>query len=83
MGIPSFILAVIGVALALGGLSFFWKKGGDKEASSLDQNTIRAYRDSEVVKDRMIESLKIQLQTKDDIIQGLLRDGHKGRKSGE
>lgn len=81
MNLPAYISAAIGIAIALGGLAFFWKKGGDKEASSLDQNTIRAYRDSERVMTRQIESLKVQLQTKDDIIEGLLHDGQKGRDS--
>lgn len=80
MQLPTAILAIIGIAIALGGLAFFFKKGGDKEASALDQNTIRAYKESEIVMVRQIESLKTQLQTKDDIIERLLSDGSKSQK---
>lgn len=81
MEVPSVILAFIGIAIAVGALAVFFKKGGDKEASALDQNTIRAYRDSEIIMKQNIESLKTQLQTKDDIIERLVHD-RKGRKKG-
>lgn len=76
-----FILGAIPVAGLLGGLALFFKKGGDKEASALDQNTIRAYRDSEAVMQRTIDSLKTQLQTKDDIIERLVKDGKNRQES--
>lgn len=78
---PAIILSAIGIAIALGALALFFKKGGDKEASQLDQNTIRAYRDSEFKLQQENASLKAQLQTKDDIIERLISDG-KNRKTG-
>lgn len=75
-----FIVAGITIAIAFGGVSVFYKKGGDKEASELDQNTIRAYRDSEAILKDQISSLRAQLQTKDDIINRLIKDG-KSKKS--
>lgn len=81
MELPTSILAIIGVAIALGGLAVFFKKGGDKEASDLDQNTIRAYRDSEAKLQQENSSLRLQLQTKDDIIERLVRDGKSRKKS--
>lgn len=81
MELPTLIFAAIGIAIALGALAFFFKKGGDKEASALDQNTIRAYRDSEIVMQRTIESLKTQLITKDEIIERLVHDGNRSQKS--
>lgn len=81
MDITQIILAGFGIAISLGALALFFKKGGDKEASALDQNTIRAYRDSESVMQRTIESQKVQLQTKDDIIERLVHDGERRKKS--
>lgn len=81
MSVPSLILAGIGAATAVGGVAVFFKKGGDKEASELDQNTIRAYKESEIVKDKQIAALKVQLQTKDDIIERLVNDGPRRKKS--
>lgn len=75
------ILGAITLAGLLGGLALFFKKGGDKEASALDQNTIRAYRDSEAKLNDQITSLRAQLQTKDDIIERLIRDGKNHKKS--
>lgn len=80
MNVPSIILTAIGLAIAFGALAFFFKKGGDKEASELDQNTIRAYRDSEVIKDKQIAALKVQVQIKDDMIERLLNDGRNNKK---
>lgn len=80
MEVPQIILGAIGIAIAFGGMALFFKKGGDKEASELDKNTIRAYRDSEQQLKGQIASLKLQLQTKDDIIQGLVDDRRKSNK---
>lgn len=77
MELPQIIFAAIGAAIAIGGLAFFFKKGGDKEASALDQNTIRAYRDSEAKLQQENASLRLQLQTKDDIIERLVHDGQR------
>lgn len=74
-----FIVASVTLAGLLGGLALFFKKGGDKEASQLDQNTIRAYRDSEIKLKDENSSLRAQLQTKDDIIERLIKDGKHGR----
>lgn len=76
-----FILGAIALAGLLGGGAVFYKKGGDKEASAIDQNTIRAYRDSEATLRDQISSLRAQLQTKDDIIERLIRDGKNYKRS--
>lgn len=68
MDIPQEILAAIGIAVLIGALAVFFKKGGDKEASALDKNTIRAYRDSEVVMNKRISFLEGQVNSRDDII---------------
>lgn len=81
MNLPMIILALIGAATAFGALALFFKKGGDKEASELDKNTIRAYRDSEAKLQLENAALKLQIQTKDDIIERLLRDGKNSKKS--
>lgn len=81
MNLPVIIFTVIGIAGSLGALALFFKKGGDKEASALDQNTIRAYRDSEEQLKNQITALRIQLQTKDDIIERLVKDGKSRHKS--
>lgn len=75
------ILGSITLAGLLGGLALFFKKGGDKEASELDQNTIRAYRDSELKLKDENSSLRAQLQTKDDVIERLIRDGKANARS--
>lgn len=72
MDLPTQVGAAIGIALLIGGAAVFFKKGGDKEASALDKNTIRAYRDSEIVKDKRIAYLEGQVNSRDDIIA--LRD---------
>lgn len=76
-----FILGSISIAGLFGALALFFKKGGDKEASALDQNTIRAYRDSEAKLKDEASSLRAQLQTKDDIIERLIRNGKDNKKS--
>lgn len=84
MNLPALALAVIAIVGSMGGLALYFKKGGDKVASALDQNTIRAYKDSELVKDKLIAAQQAQLlakdaiiKTKDDIIERLINDGKK------
>lgn len=81
MELPQIILAAIGTAIAIGALALFFKKGGDKEALALDQNTIRAYRDSEAKLQQENASLRLQLQTKDDIIERLVHGGRSKKSS--
>lgn len=69
MSIPNTVSALILIALAIGGVAVFFKKGGDKEASALDQNTIRAYKENEVIMLKRIAFLEGQVNARDDIIE--------------
>lgn len=72
MDSASIILAVIGTIAAAGAATAYFARSRGSETIKLLQTNIQSYKDGETLKDARILALQVQLQTKDDIIQGLL-----------
>ena len=75
MDIPATILVVIGVAAAAGLITAYYRRSEGQGTISLLEANNAALKEALALKDIKITALQAQLQTKDDIIERLVRDG--------
>lgn len=72
MDLPTLITAIIGVAVAAGAVTAFYKRSEGQGTIDLLQTNIQAYKDAEKLKDQRIAYLEGQLVTKDETIKKLV-----------
>jgi len=77
MDLPATLLAIIGVAAAAGLITAYYKRSEGRETITLLEANNSALKEAIQLKDTKIVSLQAQLQTKDDVIERLVRDGKK------
>lgn len=71
METPQIILAVMGIAVAAGGVTAYFKRSEGQATISLLETNIKAYQDSEKLKDARITYLEGQIVGKDETIKNL------------
>lgn len=74
MNLPEIILAIIGVAVAAGGVTAYYKRSEGVGSIELLQTNIQAYKDAAKLKDQRITYLEGQVYEKDQIIKRLTSD---------
>lgn len=74
MDLPEVILAVIGVAVAAGGVTAYYKRSEGMGSIELLQTNIQAYQDAAKLKDQRITFLEAQAYEKDQIIKRLTNE---------
>lgn len=77
MNYPSIILAVLGIAALAGLVTAYYKRSAGMETIELLKANNEALKEAIQLKDTKIASMQVQLQTKDDVIERLAKNGHK------
>lgn len=77
MDLPEITLAILGVAVAAGSVTAYYKRSEGMGSIKLLQTNIQAYQDAERLKDQRITYLEAQVYEKDQIIRKLTNDSQK------
>lgn len=83
MNYTGIVLAIVGFAAAVGAAAVFFKRGAGLQTISLLQTNIDAYKDSEIIKDKQIAYLKGQLDIKDKVIERLVNNDKRRKRSSQ